>query len=507
MAADRPRSPIAKLLASLIFFLLLVLGPLEWFLHWKLHEGKVGRDAAPEAYFSALGVHPSDQPLPPRETGPKGALRFVVLGDSTAVGFPYSLFLPPRGGRPAPDGTPPTSPTNLSFGAFLAEGLAAATGKNIDLLGFTIQGRSSVGVLADLEPAFDLEPDLLIVYIGHNELAHRIANIGPFGRARHGGLDGLFPGWVDLLRGLRTGARQREGARLDGMPRAFPSELSQAAKFLALGNPEARLPEDLPVEPREVELHLDRYEKNLKQIAESARERGIPCVFVEPTSSLLSAPLSSGKLYAPRAQQLWEQGMAVRGSDPVRARTLLVEARDLDPAPIRLTTAARERLRRAVGKAAIAIEGDGLEERFVDPVHPRPALAADLAERLALALPFEKLPRLRAGEAAPLERFRLACRSMLEDRAEIRQAVKLGDATGTMLAAYLHLQYGNRAAAESELAIVPEADRDFRMTLLMDLALRWRGAREDANAILDRTSARHPDWAESIAWWRLRADR
>jgi hypothetical protein len=227
---------------------------------------------------------------------------------------------------------------------------------------------------------------------------------------------------------------------------------------------------------------------------------------VEPTASLLAAPVASGRLYDDRAERAWEAGVAARPRDPRAARAKLVEARDLDPAPVRLTSAGLERLRRAAGDTPrVVLDDGGLEPRFVDLVHPSAELAAVFAERIAAALPFEGVPRLEPGDRAALERFRAAERTLLEARPDLREVIEAGNAMGVTVAAYVHLLYGHRAAAEAEARAVPEDRRNFRQILLMDLALRWRGARAEADGLLARAALRHPEWAPAVQWWRQRA--
>jgi hypothetical protein len=239
-----------------------------------------------------------------------------------------------------------------------------------------------------------------------------------------------------------------------------------------------------------------------------AREARVRLVLVEPTSNLLTPPVASGRGWDERAQRAWEAGWAARVGNPRLARARLVEARDLDPAPSRLTSEGLERLRRAAGDTPrVTLDDGGLEDRFADLMHPTVELAAVFAERIAAALPFEDAPRLPPGDAAARERFRAAIRAHLGRRADLDEVIALGDAIAVALGAYARLLHGNRGAAEAEVRAVPEERRDFRMTLLMDVALRWRGARGEANDLLSRSVARHPDWAPALTWWRERADR
>jgi hypothetical protein len=146
-----------------------------------------------------------------------------------------------------------------------------------------------------------------------------------------------------------------------------------------------------------------------------------------------------------------------------------------------------------------------LEKRYIDLVHPTPALAAEFAERVARALP-PSVPRLDAADAAAVEKFRAACQRHLE-RSDVAPLLANGDTLGRQLMAQMHLEYGNRGGCEDDVKQVPVPQRTFGMVLLLDLALRWRGAAAEADAALDAMSSLHPDWKPSIDWWRSRVRR
>lgn len=451
----------------------------------------VGRGALPSgadaaAYFAALKAHPSDLPLPGPPAPKSGAFRIVVLGDSTAAGFPY--------GEP------------LSFGAFLAAGLRAATGKECEAVLRAVPGRSSAGVLADLDGALALAPDLCLLYVGHNEMAHRLAQRSPFGRAHHGWAQRILPGLNDVIGELRDAGRARRGGDVAGAPQPQRDVLEKAAPILARGDAEARPPSNLPLSPREIELHQARYRASVAEIVERAAAADVPLVVLEPTSSLLAAPLTSGRAFDPRAQLAWEEGKRLLESDPRAAREKLREARDLDAAPIRLTTAGTAALREGAGaspRVALETESGAIEDRFVDWVHPRPELAASFAEAIARALPPARSPSLADRDHAALERFRSACDAHLRANAD---RVEPGELDGALLSAQMHLQYGSRAAAEADARAVPAERRTLPLVLLLDMALRWRGADAEANEELEAAARRVPAWRESLAWWRARAE-
>jgi hypothetical protein len=478
-----PKAPTPKKAALALVAVLvpLVLG--ELLLRVVLSDRKVGESDGAAAYFAALGTHPSDAPAPAPAAPPKTKFRIVVMGDSTAIGFPYAM--------------------GLSFGAFLAIGLSASGPTACDWEIVGKEGRSSAGVLANLDAALALEPDLLLLYVGHNEFAQRISEVSPFGRARTGLADRIFHGYSTLFRRLAEWTQFRKANDTPGMPETFASELRHGARLLAFGDPEMRPSASLPLEATERAYHLDRFAANVAAIGAAAAKRKIPLFVVEPASSLTAPPLSSGRLFDTQAQLSWTLGMEAIPNDTKEAEAFLVAARDRDPAPIRLTTAGLERVRAAAGGIpTIRAVGPGIEMRFVDLVHPRPVLAASMAENIAEQLP-KDLPHLDPNDPPAVARFRDACAAHLA-MAEVRALIAKGDGDGALLWGHMYLEYGNRAGAEKAIVAVPQHLRTFAMVIVFDLALRWGGKRDEANKTLDDMLGIHPEWKPSIDWWRGR---
>ena len=85
---------------------------------------------------------------------PAGGFRVFVVGESSAAGFPY--------------------PTAYAFGAFLARRLQAALpGLPLEVVNAAVAGYSSRRALLVAREVALYQPDLLIVYSGHNEWAER----------------------------------------------------------------------------------------------------------------------------------------------------------------------------------------------------------------------------------------------------------------------------------------------------------------------------------------------
>jgi len=454
------------------------------------------RDASAADYFKALGAFPGDtehSPLTDPRTlvAPKkkepGAFRVVVIGESTAVGAPYGL--------------------DLSFGALLAEGLRAAhPGRTFEVVHVAEPGRSSRGVVNFLDDALAAEPDVLVLYSGHNEFLQRLTQPSPFGRTHRFPWSWL-PRLADAIDGLRDQGVQRRSEEIPASVRPEDrADLALLLRTLGYGNREVVPWPNFPIAPREREILREGYASNLERIAARARERGVPLVAIRPASQLRCAPIASGASFDPAAQRAFEAGEALVARDASAARARLVEARTLDPAPVRMPEdfgAAFDAAMRAAG--ATVIDADAVARRatgealagdraFVDFMHPRETVHAELAAAVADALP---APGAGADAA-----FRARVAEILKAHAAEIAAVDDLAASGVQLA---YLTYGNRAAAEAAGRALPEARRNLKSTLALDLALRWGGKTAEADATLARALERRPEWAGAIAHWKSRA--
>ncbi|HKE00843.1 MAG TPA: hypothetical protein VKE69_07535, partial [Planctomycetota bacterium] len=339
--------------------------------------------------------------------------------------------------------------------------------------------------------------DLVVLYSGHNELLHRLTQPSPFGR-------GSFP-WRLWPRIAERLERWHEASR-EPAPASRPARIPEdqwgavglALRTLAGGDREKNVWSSLPVTDRERELHLERWRTNLGAIVARIRDRKVPLVAIRPTSNLRVPPLSAGRGFDERALRAYEDGDFVR-------------ARDLDPAPVRMTSAhgaAFDETLRAAGvpvvdgddcaREACATEVLG-EQCFVDLMHPRERVYARFAEKVADRMGELGLPGLDAKGRA---RFREAAEEILARNAAV---VAQGEVDSANLLVLLYLTYGNRAAAEQCGRAFPEERRDLRLTLAFDLALRFGGKIREADATLDRAVVRHAEWSDAIGWWRARA--
>ncbi len=222
-----------------------------------------------------LGGHRAELVRLPK---PEETWRLVLVGDSTAEGFPL--------------------PRNLTAASFLAELLReAAVGRQVEVVNLGVTAVASfpvreIGIAALAE----LEPDLLVVYTGHNEF------FGAGGVASWQRM-GTRPAVLEAVYALRRSASfQALQAVLPDREAAAPSPAQLIDVMAAVEQ----------VEPGGA-LH-DRASRllaaNVRALAEAARERGVPVV----VSTLVSnerdlAPLSS-----------FEENLPAAARPPFRAR-------------------------------------------------------------------------------------------------------------------------------------------------------------------------------------------
>lgn len=205
---------------------------------------------------TAMFVRPADEQVIP----PKGdALRVVLFGGSNTEGFPYD-WLDDR----------------------LSE-VAAAFGRDVEVVNLGRRGYGSGRVRLLVPQALALEPDLLLVYSGHNEFVEasfrldlELASGASAGGALHG-IEGVAR-HLAVYRALQGRFAERAGAtRAARRPQeqAFEHE-----KFAAL--------------PWEGTLEkYAEYRANLEAMVADARGAGVPLVLCTVAGNDFSAPFVS----------------------------------------------------------------------------------------------------------------------------------------------------------------------------------------------------------------------
>jgi hypothetical protein len=214
-----------------------------------------GPDGKPRVRYELSGLKPEFE-----ASKQKGALRIMIAGESTALGFPYL----PRS----------------SFGARLAALLAdTLPDTRVEVINLGRMGFNAAQVEEVVNRALDFQPDLVIVYSGQNEFISGL-------RANP-----LF----SILQGLNSGkglGRVRV-ARMIGMAVTALTggvALTAMKSFEEDPEPGLNLP---PPEPLPESLYnkvLEQYRCSLQKIAADCNSRGVPLILCTMASNLRDWP-------------------------------------------------------------------------------------------------------------------------------------------------------------------------------------------------------------------------
>lgn len=343
---------------------------------------------------------------------PPGALRVACIGGSTVEGNPFP---------------------EVAFPRVLERRLAAALApRPVEVMGCGVGGLYSDGELAVLREVLDFDPDLVVLYSGHNEFHPR--NVAAL-------LDAAAHPWRARLRAAlehtalgRASLRAAEGDR-----RPAPSVADQA-------------PDHRPIDGPEYPLVVAHLASNVEQFCALCRQRRIPVVLCTAVSNLRDFP-PMADVFAPgtsapdrervrdlltRAEAATAAGEAVaalalldqaqaidatpaslefqRGQALLavgradEARRCFVRARDTDGRTNRATTEVNDVMRAWSGRDGVQVvdvEADFASrapagivgaESIVDNVHPTVAGQAAIADLLLQAM--ERAGLLDAGQLA-----------------------------------------------------------------------------------------------------------
>jgi tetratricopeptide (TPR) repeat protein len=195
----------------------------------------------------------------------KGAQTFRVmcLGESSMFGTPYDM--------------------NANIPGIVRKQLRALfPEREIEVVNWGASAINSNVIVNFLDPVLEYEPDLVLVYMGHNEF-YGPDGIGASFLERH------FPGLtqvkyalndfrlVKAFRGLLQPSQKDAKVELNLMRQVSGESL------VPLGSPDAA-------------RVLDRFEKNLREMLRSLRERGVPAIVSDVGSNLLFPPFVSDSL-------------------------------------------------------------------------------------------------------------------------------------------------------------------------------------------------------------------
>lgn len=213
-------------------------------------------------YFSRVSFSPSTSPDYFLDPKPEGTYRIFCLGGSTTVGFPYWY--------------------NGAFPSFMRDRLARIfPDRKIEVINLGMTATNSYTVLDMAEDIMAYEPDLVVVYDGHNEF------YGALGVASHESLGGSR--WLSRLALRMVHLRVFQAAR--------------AAYTLAgqwFGNDETRTRgtmmemlargQYIPIDSDLYRAGLDVFRANLDETRDLCARHNVPLLFGTQVSNLRGLP-------------------------------------------------------------------------------------------------------------------------------------------------------------------------------------------------------------------------
>jgi len=257
------------------FFVLLELGlrlagyerELHEFVLVKQYQGEKYCQINPlisRKYFASHNVGvPEPYPDLFKVKKPERTIRIFCLGESTMFGYPY--------------------PVNVNAPRFLRHRLAALyPGRELEVINLGIPAVSSSVILDLLRSALDYEPDLIIVYSGHNEF------YGTYGVAstEYRGQNRTFLRLYIALRDLRVFGLIRNTVLSIENIFAPTGEPTRHSTFLERMVRER----EIPLGSKLYEAARRMYTGNIREMIELAKKKGVPIALTTVVSNDRNLP-------------------------------------------------------------------------------------------------------------------------------------------------------------------------------------------------------------------------
>ena len=242
-------------------------------------------------YFNGINFTLNPSPEFFLVSKPPGTFRIFCLGESSTIGYPYWY--------------------NGAFASFLRDRLKTVfPNRSIEVVNLGITATNSYTVLDLSKDVMDYEPDLLIVYDGHNEF------YGMLGAASN---ELIAPArWITLLylRVIHLRTYQLAKSAFDGMVGLFDKTHTDRANRTTLMEQVAR-GKNIPYGSNVYRTAFSVFRENLKELSDLCRERNVPLFVSTQVSNIRDqfpfiSNLSSGisDQQQNQFQQLYKRGMA-----------------------------------------------------------------------------------------------------------------------------------------------------------------------------------------------------
>ena len=283
-------------------------------------------------YFSRLDFSPTPRKDLFLKKKPANGFRIFVLGGSSAAGFPYG--------------------NNITFPRILHRRLQDAfPDKKIEVINTAMTAINSFTLLDFMDEILAQQPDLLLIYAGHNEFygALGVASVESLGRSRRLVLASL------KLREFRLYLLFRNGLR---------SLKKQVASTQAIDDPAqtvmARIVghREIPYQSRRYRQGVGWFQANMDAILKKANKTGTPVILSELVSNVRDQQpfVSIRTNNHPSAAEVFRQAQDLEARGAVdEAKRLYDQAKDLDALRFRAPEAINEVLRHLAERYALPL--------------------------------------------------------------------------------------------------------------------------------------------------------
>jgi lysophospholipase L1-like esterase len=230
---------------------------------------------------------------------PKNAIRVLFVGESTVEGYPY--------------------PKNLCSPAFLSAMLKhALPGKDIQVLNLGLTAGASYPIWKITEQALNYQPDLMIIYTGHNEYfgAFGVASLQSAGNYewemnliywfRHTAIFQAFFSYMDKWHKQPTDESTQNTALIDIMAKTKSIPINSSLRKYASRN----------------------LERHLEYIIEASKKKNIPvvlCTLISNEHDMAPLQSPSENTLSPDKAKIWKEnydlGIQELNSTPIKGYT------------------------------------------------------------------------------------------------------------------------------------------------------------------------------------------
>ncbi|MGH1366696.1 MAG: GDSL-type esterase/lipase family protein [Calditrichia bacterium] len=310
-----------------------------------------------ERYFDAARISiPTLYPEKFRKEKTSKTFRVFCLGGSTTAGFPFDAHVP--------------FPHQLRF--LLAQ---RYPNRDIEVINLGLSAINSFSVLDLVPEVLEKSPDLVIVYMGHNEFYGVYGSGSTFSVGQQG--------WF-----VRSYLKLRK-LRLVGMVRAAILKLSSGEKHPATDKSlmeQVSADKSIALDSPKYQLTMRNFTDNLSQIVDLCQARNVPIFLSSLTSNLTDQPPLGDALDGEKATTIYAKALsALASGDTLAAGVHFKEARDYDAIRFRAASNANALIRELAADKQVpftdineAFEAAASPTRlpgndlFCDHLHPNP---------------------------------------------------------------------------------------------------------------------------------------